>query len=336
MIRAGWVTVKQHRVEVAIAIAVALLGTAWAVWVEVRAAGVNVPPECFAVWIAAGRDGAGACFGPIRAWGIVLGDAGDNFRQFNQFMPFVVGALVGVPIVAGEIEGRTASMAWSLSPSRIRWLIRQVVPVALVTGIALAVAAVAAGVIERDQETWGGGYRDVTHISHYGYGLVARAFGAFGIALGLGALLGRQLPSFLLALPLALGFLTGLTEVRNAWFASHAVHAFETRVLPNGEVEQLEYGVATDWAWRTPDGAVISKEEATALVPPELVAQDEGMVQLMNVAVWLEERGYRQVSIGISTDVAFGWAPLEAGAYVLLGLGSIAAGAWLVNRRRPT
>lgn len=327
MIRAGWVTLKQHRVEVVIALALALLGTAWAVWVEVRATGVNVPPDCFAVWIAAGMDGAGACTGPMRAWGTILADAGDSFRQFNEFLPFVLGALVGVPIVAGEIEARTASIAWSLSPSRIRWLIRQVVPVALVTGLGLSVAAVAAGVIEHDHETWGGGYRDVVHIGHYGYGLVARAFGAFGIALALGALLGRQLPSFLLAVPLALGFLTGLTEVRNAWFASHEAHVFETRELPNGEIEQVAYGVATDWAWRTPDGVVISKEDAVALVPAERLDQYEG---------WLEERGYLGVSIGISTDVAFGWAPLEAGAYTLLGLGSIVVGAWLVNRRRPS
>lgn len=61
-----------------------------------------------------------------------------------------------------------------------------------------------------------------------------------------------------------------------------------------------------DWAWRTPDGVVISKEAAAALVLPELVAQDDGLVQLMHTAAWLDEHGYIEVSVGISTDVAFG------------------------------
>lgn len=324
MIRAAWVTLKLHRIEVLVAIAVALLTTAWATYVEVRAAGVHVPSDCFATWISAGPDAAGACTGPVRAWGTILADAGDSFRQFMEFLPFVVGALVGVPIVAGEIEGRTTGMAWSLSPSRTRWLARQVVPVALVTGAALLVAGAAAELIEHDRETWAGGFQDVTHIGHYGVGLVARAFGVFGVGIAIGALLGRQLPAFLLAVVLGLGFLTALAGVRDAWFASHEAHVLEE-----------QFGVATDWAWRTPDGALLTKEAATALVPPELTAQDQGQVQPVHTITWLEEHGYTEVSLGISIDVAMGWAPYEAGAYAILGLGSMVVAAWLVNRRRP-
>jgi hypothetical protein len=327
VIRAAWVTLKLHRIELLVAVTVALVTALWAIWVEVRASGINIPAGCLDAWMAAVRNDVtddGACTGPVRAWGTILAEAGDNFRQTTEFLPFVIGALVGVPIVAGEIEGRTTGMAWSLNPSRTRWLVRQVVPVALVTGLAVLLAGVAAETIEHDHEAWGGGYRDVTHIGHYGLGLVARAFGVFGIGLGIGALLGRQLPAFLLSIALGVGFLTGLTGVRDAWFASH-----ETHVLG------ADYGVATDWAWRTPDGVVLSKEAATALVPPDLVAQDEGQVQPVHAAVWLEEHGYTEVSVGISIDVAMGWAPLEGGAYVLLGVGSIAVAVWLVNRRRP-
>lgn len=324
MIRAAWVTLKLHGIELIVAATVALVAAAWATWVEVRMAGVMPPATCMDILVSRGYEALGDCTGPVRAWGTILAEAGDNFRITTEFLPFVVGALVGVPIVAGEIESRTTGMAWSLNPSRTRWFARQVVPVAIVAGLALLAAGIAAEAIEHDQEAWSGGYRDVVHIGHYGTGLVARAFGVFGIGLGIGALVGRQLPAFLLSVALGLGFLTGLTGVRDAWFASH-----ETHVLG------AEFGVATDWAWRTPDGVVLSKEAATALVPPELVAQDEGQVQPVHAATWLDEHGYTEVSVGISTDVAMGWAPYEAIAYVLLGLGSIGVAVWLVNRRRP-
>jgi hypothetical protein len=324
MIRAAWVTLKLHRIELLVAATLALVTAAWAAWVEVRMAGVTPPAACMDILITRGYEALGDCTGPVRAWGTILVEAGDNFRITTEFLPFVVGALVGVPIVAGEIEGRTTGMAWSLNPSRTRWLARQVVPVAIVAGLAFLVAGVAAEAIEHDQESWSGGYRDVIHIGHYGVGLVARAFGVFGIGLGIGALVGRQLPAFLLSVALGLGFLTGLAGVRDAWFASH-----ETHVLG------AEYGVATGWVWQAPDGVVLTDAAATALVPPELVAQDEGQVQPVHAATWLGEHGYTELSVGISIDVAMGWAPYEAVAYVLLGVGSIGVAVWLVNRRRP-
>lgn len=326
MIRAAWVTLKLHRIELLVAITVALVTALWAVWVEVRAAGVARPDaNCISIWMTVGPDVAGAaCDGPMRAWGTILVQAGDNYRILTEFLPFVVGALVGVPIVAGEIEARTAGIAWSLSPSRTRWLMRQLTPIALVTGLAIAMAGLAAEAYEHDYETWSGGFRDVIHIGHYGYGLLARTLGVFGIGVGIGSLIGRQLPAFLIAVFLGLGFLTGLAGVRDAWFASH-----ETHVLGG------EYGVPTGWAYRAPDGTFLTREAATALAPPEIVALDVGQIQPMNVTTWLEERGYTEVSVGISIDVAMGWAPLEAGAYVLLGVGSIGVAVWLVNRRRP-
>lgn len=324
MIRAAWVTLKLHRIELIVAATLALVAAAWATWVEVRMAGITPTAACMDILITRGYEALGDCTGPVRAWGTILVEAGDNFRITMEFLPFVGGALVGVPIVAGEIESRTTGMAWWLSPSRPRWLARQIVPVALVTGLAFLAAGVAAESIEHDNEAWSRGYRDVIHIGHYGIGLVARAFGVFGIGIGIGALVGRQLPAFLLSVALGLGFLTGLTGVRDAWFASHEAHIL-------GD----EYGVPTGWVWKAPDGAELTDEAAMAQVPPELVAQDEGQVQPVHAAVWLEEHGYTQLPVGISIDVAMGWAPYEAIAYVLLGAGSIGVAVWLVNRRRP-
>ena len=325
MIRAAWATLKLHRIEVIVGTTLALVSAAWAAWVEVRMAGITPPAACMDILAARGYEALGDCTGPVRAWAEILVEAGDSFRQYSEFLPFVAGSLVGVPIVAREIDARTASMAWSMEPSRIRWLVRQLVPVGLVVGLAMISAAVGATAIERDNEIWSSGYRDFTHIGHYGPGFVARWFGAFGIGVLAGSLIGRPLPAFLLAVALSVISVPGLTPVRDAWLDTHPTHVLD------GE------GVPTDWGWRTPDGNAITHEQALAtVVPPEIAAQDEGMVQPVHGPEWLYSRGYTEVSFGVSVETAFGWAPLEAGAYLGLGLISIGGAAFFVNRRRPT
>jgi hypothetical protein len=325
VIRAAWATLKLHRVEVIAAATLALVSAAWATWVEVRMAGITPSAECMDVLVARGYEAIGECTGPVRAWATILVEAGDSFRQYSEFLPFVVGSLVGVPIVARELELRTASMAWSMEPSRNRWLVRQLAPVAVVVGLAMTAAAIGATAIDRDNTIWSGGYRDFTHIGHYGPGLVARAFGAFGIGVLAGSLIGRPLPAFLLAVALSVISVPGLTPLRDGWLGTHPRH------LLNGE-----QGVPTAWGWRAPDGAVMTHEEALVFVPTEIAAQDEGQIQPLNAAAWLYERGYQEVSFGVSIETAFGWAPLEAGAYMGLGLVSIGVAAVFVNRRRPT
>jgi hypothetical protein len=309
---AALVTLKLHRIEVGIAV-VAILGlAAWAAFAVLNAAAVGVSDTCFALLGVTGPDDWGACRVPLYAWADAHAGAGDHFRQMIEFIPFAAATLVGVPVVARELEARTAPIAWSLHPSRTRWLIHQLVPIVVLVGLAAAALGVAAGALEHDWDVWGGGQPDVVHIGHYGPGLVARMFGALGVGVALGALLGRQLPAFLLGFALMLGSVNALTGVRDAWFASHEAHVLDGS------------GVATDWAWRTPAGVVITKEEAAALAPPDADTQS-----------WLYENGYTDVALGISTETAMGWAPYEAAAYVGLGVVSIGIAGWLVNRRRP-
>lgn len=52
-----------------------------------------------------------------------------------QWMPLVLGLFLGVPVVAREIEARTAPVAWALDPGRGRWLVQRVLPVLLVAVI---------------------------------------------------------------------------------------------------------------------------------------------------------------------------------------------------------
>lgn len=131
----------------------------------------------------------------------------DNLLRLSQGAPFVVGVLLGVPIVAGEVESRTAAIAWTLSRSRVRWLARRVAFTALVVVGLLAVVAVVsevlAGAIGRlelgqvvPDAKMGSDFR---WYGQRGGLIVVRGLAALGIGLTVGMLVGRVLPGLLVA-----------------------------------------------------------------------------------------------------------------------------------------
>jgi len=157
MFAAARVTLRQHRFEVGAAALAALVLGVSALVVEYRLRALNVAPGCIDNWLARadGPDGAGACVGPMHAWGEILGVEGGLIFGAMKYLPFAVGLLGGVPIVARELEARTAQTAWSLSDSRLRWLIGQVAPIRVVLGVTVTFAALAAGLLEANREAWG-------------------------------------------------------------------------------------------------------------------------------------------------------------------------------------
>lgn len=129
----------------------------------------------------------------IDAWVNQLMNVGAIFSGITATTPFLVGVSLGVPIVAREIEQRTASLAWSVSRSRRRWLVLRVLPPAtivvatlLLLGQASEAALLAAGEI------------DFRHFAMHGPLLAVRGLAAFAIGVLVGTLLGRVLPAILL------------------------------------------------------------------------------------------------------------------------------------------
>lgn len=302
---AARVTLKQHRFEVAAAALAALVLGVWGLTVEVRLEALAVSPGG-------------------------LANEATRIVGAMAYLPFAVGLLGGVPIVARELESRTAQTAWSLNASRVRWLVRQVAPIVLLLGVSITFAAVVASLVQADREAWG--ESAFFNLERHGPLVIARAFGAFGVGLLVGAMLGRTLPAFVfgVAFSLALGFAVG--SARDAWLAS-----LEPVVIGDTATGVSPIGVATDVAWRTPEGMVISREQARAIVSaagvPEPAADD---VQDVPAVVWLEEHGYAELTLGVTEAMAVGWAPYDALIFGLVGVVSVAGTIPLVNRRRPT
>lgn len=122
--------------------------------------------------------------------------------------PLIAGLLVGVPLVGREIEWGTAPLAWTLARCRRRWLLGRAEPVGLVLGLVLAMPAVAAFVLEGAAEPAVAPGASLQDFGLRGVPVVARGLLAYGIAVLVGTIMGRQLPALIVASVLSVGALS--------------------------------------------------------------------------------------------------------------------------------
>jgi hypothetical protein len=340
MLAAARVTLKQHRFEISVAALAAVAAAVLGLSIAIRIDGLHVSQACIdRVW--ANQELNGECLSLVQAGVGILGStylSGEGSLPLSVMgaLPFLLGLLGGVPIVAQEVEARTAQTAWSLNGSRIRWLARQVAPIAIVLGAAMILAAGVAVPVADLWVRWGfGGAASV--IGLHGPLAVVRAFGAFGVGLAVGALLGRTLPAFLFGVALTFAILFAAGQARETWLARLPPNIITEQSSETGEWNPIPGSVPTSWGWLTPAGDLLSKEAARKVasdagVPPA----DPNDVQDTPAGVWLEEHGYTEVSLGVTEEMAMGWAPYDGLIFGLLGLVSLGATVVLVNRRRPT
>lgn len=111
--------------------------------------------------------------------------------------PFGIGVILGAPLVARELDGGTAQLAWSLSRSRVGWLLRRIAFIALFGLVLLAVLAVTSELVAAaifPNRPLG---EDFTWYGRRGLLVVARGVGAIALGVLVGALIGRVLPAVL-------------------------------------------------------------------------------------------------------------------------------------------
>lgn len=339
--RMSLVTLKQYRVELGVALLAALGAAAIGLVIHLRLDALGVTQECLDQ-VRASRDGANLqpdCARLAGSGAAILGEMYLNPGGIAQasvmgLLPFVVGLLAGLPIVARELEDRTAQTAWSLNPSRSRWLLKQLVPVGLTAGVAMIAAAAIASIVADDWLRWYGPEASRL-VGTHGPLLVARAFGAFGIGLATGAWLGRTFPAFLASVALLFLLLVGALQVRDAYLAQLPLQPLWQPSAATGQWESIG-GVPQAVAWGGPSGEVLTVAEArqmatSAGVPPA------GPNQSYDTAAesWLNRHGYVEISLGTTDAAAAGWALYDGILFAVVGGGCMATAFAIVSRRRP-
>lgn len=186
-----------------------------------------------------------------------------NLTNLAWAAPFGMGVVLGAPLVAREIDGGTAQLAWSLSRSRVGWLLRRIAFVTLFGLALLAVLAVASELLtaaifpDRTLD------EDFVWFGRRGLPIVARGVGAIMLGVLVGAVVGRVLPA-VLASAVVIGLVfTGLSFGLDQWNRVEATverRFLEAEAGRPSDVELTALGVA--YGIELVDGEFLSYNEA--------------------------------------------------------------------------
>jgi hypothetical protein len=307
MLRSTRLVFRMHQFEiVAVGIIVAaLVGAALLVANELNAVGYG---PCFgAVTPPASCEALGRRFFDIQQ-----NHAGPVFA-FMNLLPYAVGLFLGAPLIARELERGTARLAWSIAPSRIRWYAWRVLPVVafaiVVTfiagfGVDQLVAARTPNIdLENAFDTFG----------QRGALVAITAFVIVAGAIGLGSVIGKVLPTLILALVLGYFGVIAVQHFHAQFTAREGVIVAETDMKPGD--------LYLDQFFKLPDGRIVGWEEL-AQIDPTSVNSDTGPTYPIVYKVIPGER-YREIEAR------------EALILGSIGVAMLAGAGVIVTRRRP-
>jgi hypothetical protein len=305
-------TFRIHRFEASAVVAMTLLSVVVSALVIAYLRGSGYAAACFS---PTQGESPVRCFDPFP--GMVARIASGSVGLALIF-PFVAGLLTGGPLIAGEIDGGTARLAWSLSPSRLRWFAHRVVPIlVLLVGAAYVIGIVADQLVATLNPTADIGRSFVSFHSR-GVILAANALliGAFSIALG--ALLGRPVPTFVLALILSAATIVAIGQVHRDLLVREAVVVEQTNdgFSFNGN----DLFVASKF--RDKDGSLIEWEEAVVRYPEMMSGEFTEPLPIVSLVIPGER--FRLVEAR------------EAAATAAIGLLAVLIGMLVVMRRKPS
>ena len=288
--------------------------------VRARLEGVGAPVECLTPWIFPDVAYDATRCDPLRAafFGISRDEAGLVMTAMNA-LPLVVGLLLGVGLVGGEIEGGTAPTVWALAGSRRRWLTGRLVPMLLILVAVLAVAAIASEMLAASRVPWQFGRPSFDDAGLHGPGVVARGLAAFGLALAVGAWSGRMLPAILLSALVALFLAIGGHILLDTWVHASA-HDIEVPSWFNGDYDG---GRFIGRRYYLPDGRIVDTSFDVAALAPPGVDPDAWVASL------------KVVAIGVHSPDYPAWMVTEVVIFGAIGLAGSAATYAIVERRRP-
>lgn len=256
----------------------------------------------------------GSCASRVQ-WGNVLSTLSPILQGAATVAPFLVGILLGAPLISREVEKRTAPLAWSLSRSRARWMVGRTFPLLLAIAIALLLLGQASEALIRATPPGEVGFRQ---FGMHGPLIAVRGIAVFCIGALVGLLMGRVLPAILITgLTVAVLFI-GLQLVRDG--------------LMRAEASWVEAGASDLSGVMIYDSAFI--DDATG----ELVAFDEAYRRFPDVFGPTGSGvppGMSQVYLTTPPGLYPVFVAREIGALVLASLLVGASALWVIGWRRP-
>ena len=308
-------TFRMHRFEVGAIVILAALLILGSIIVSWALANVGLSPECQR--LAETGELPDSCVVAFETFNKIASLA-SPISLLTTLFPIIAGLLIGGPIMAREIERGTTSLAWSLSPSRLRWFLHRVVPMALLlVAVSFAVGAAADHLThalspQADLSASFVGFR------FRGVLLATQAFLLASTAVAVGALFGRAVPTFLLSLILGMLTIVAVGLIHRQLLLAEV--AIQRQVGDNFFISNADLYI--DSRFELPDGRLMTAEDVFIFDPQAF--EGEFGQKYPNVSLIIPGERYRVVEAR------------EAAIEVVIGLVFLAGGALVVTRRRPT
>ncbi|NUT95125.1 MAG: ABC transporter permease subunit [Saccharothrix sp.] len=321
-----WATWRQHRAEVlALGLLVAVIGA------FLLAAGLSMRslfPDGAAQCAGVSTD---SCSTAIRRLNDEHGYASKVLSLFN-LVPFLIGAFLGAPLVARELETGTWQFAWTQAVPRMRWL-------AVKLG-ALGTVCAALAVVLSSSVTWFRQPLDVLdgRFSADAFdlqGLVPAGYAlfAFAAATTAGTLLRRSLPAF----AVALGAFTALRVLVAGWLRPNfqapqtimePVAATDVDLDPGGPrgmtADRLDWTLTSGYA--DSSGRHLSVVEAVQM---DSAARRAGL----EFSAYLHEQGVQKWVQYHPADRFWAFQLMETAIFAGLAAALLGVVVWRIKRR---
>jgi hypothetical protein len=252
------------------------------------------------------------CQGPMATWleRIARGSLG-----IVPIFPIVAGLLAGGPVVSRELETGTARLAWSLGPSRMRWFVQRAAPILLLAALAGLAIGITAEALAGQQ--YPGVDLGQSFVAFRGRGVLIAVETVLvaAIALSLGAILGRAIPTLILSLILVWGLVLAVDKVDRQLLTNEA--EVSTADLDFTNVFYL------DNRFQLADGSLVTYEELVAIHPEIQQYGFDDSSGIRNATLYVPGSRYHEVEAR------------EAGILTAVAAAFVALAAVVVLRRRP-
>lgn len=319
-----WLIWRQHRTEVCIlgllvgmfGIALLVLGT------QAHELFPGDPARC------AGQAGINeACTASFRQLDEGYGNV-ENLLAAFYLVPLVIGAFLGAPLLARELEDGTWQLAWTQSVPRMRWLAAKLAALAGVTVMLTGMFTAVLTWFRQPFDAWEGRFQyDAFDLQ--GFVPVAYALFAFGVATAAGAILRRSLPAFGVAFG---AFLAARMSVALLARPAYATPLTTMEPVPVGGSKAGHRPVSSFADWVIEQG--YADATARRLSRTEYFElEDAANLAGTNLNQFLHAQGIEQFVVYHPADRFWTFQLIEASLFIAVAAILIGVVVWRVRRR---
>jgi hypothetical protein len=323
--RMAWVTWRQHRF--ALAGVAALLG-ALAVWLWLEGLHAH---HAYAVAADCRPASSGAC-GALVGYFLTYVSTAQTIAIVLQAVPALIGAFVGAPVLAREMETGTFRYAWTQGFGRWRWTLAKLVPLAIAVAAAAGAFSVLFSWYYQPFLAQRLSFNFQVPLDPGLFDLRGVAFAAWTLAaFAIGALAGMLIRRVVTALAATLAVYTGLALAVGLYLREHYLTPL---LVKNASPPASAWVIGQQWYARGGQPVSQSTLGQVLQAAPQLAGGKGGIPQDdPTVNQYLVQHGYTLWTTYQPGSRFWPFQWIEGGWLLALSVLLIAATVWLVRRR---